>query len=58
MLRVFPHHKNDNQRVYNIHEEAIVNEISKSVPRIDATIENWQVDHRASVVELEEIITE
>jgi hypothetical protein len=39
-------------------EETIVNDVARSVPRIYAVVENRQVDHQASVVELEGIITE
>jgi hypothetical protein len=43
--------------VYNVQEASTFNDVSRSVPRIYAAIENWQANHQASVVELEGIIT-
>ena len=43
--------------MYNVHEEPIVNDMARSVPRIYASMENWQADHQASMVELEGIST-
>jgi hypothetical protein len=36
-----------------MHDATIVNSIARRVPRIYETIENWQANHQASVVELE-----
>jgi hypothetical protein len=40
MLRDFPHRKHDGRKVYNVQEEAIVNDVARSVPRIYAVVEN------------------
>jgi hypothetical protein len=56
LLRDCPHMKHDNIIVYHVQEATTVNDVAKSVPRIYATVENWQADHEASVVGLEGII--
>jgi hypothetical protein len=58
LLRDCLHRQHDNKKVYNVQEATTVNDVAKSVPRIYATVENRQVDHQASVEELEGIITE
>jgi hypothetical protein len=57
-LRDCPHRQHDSRRVYNVHGATIVNDVSRSVPRIYAAVENWQAEHQASLVLLEGIITE
>jgi hypothetical protein len=42
--------------VYHVQEVAKVNDVSRSVPTIYATMENRKENHQASVVELEGII--
>jgi hypothetical protein len=57
MLREFPHRKNDTKRIYIFQEAIIVDDVAKSVPQIYVVVKNRQVDHQASIVELEGIIT-
>jgi hypothetical protein len=58
LLRDFPHRKHDSRRVYNVQEVATVNDVTMSLSRIYAAIENWQANHQTSMVELEGIIIE
>jgi hypothetical protein len=57
LLRDFPHRKQDNRRVYNIQEATTVNDVARSMPQIYAALDNRQVDHQASVVEMEGMIS-
>jgi hypothetical protein len=56
MLRDCPHRQQNNRRIYNIQEATIVNDVARSMPRIYVALDNKQVDHRASVVEMEGMI--
>jgi hypothetical protein len=56
MQRDCPHRKQDNRRVYNIHEATIINDVARSMPQIYAALDNRQFDHQASVVEMEGMI--
>jgi hypothetical protein len=57
LLRDCPHRKNKNRRVYNIQEATIVNDVARSTPQIYATLDNRQVYHQYSVVEMGGMIT-
>jgi hypothetical protein len=57
MLRDFPHRQQDSRRVYNIKEATIVYDVSRSMPQIYAALDNRQVGHHASVVEMEGMIS-
>jgi hypothetical protein len=46
-----------NRRFYNIQEVTTVNDVARSMPQIYAAMDNKQVDHQASVVEMEGMIT-
>jgi hypothetical protein len=49
----FPLNKNTNQTVHNIHEATKVNDIARSIHKINVFLENQQVDHQSSMVEIE-----
>ena len=53
MLRVCPHRKQNNRRVYNIQEATIVNDVARSMPKIYVALDKRQDYHQASVVEME-----
>jgi hypothetical protein len=50
MMRDFPHMKRDNQRVYNIHETNIVNDVVRRMPQIYANLDNRQANHLVSIL--------
>jgi hypothetical protein len=56
LLRDCPHRQQNNRRVYNIQEATTVNDVARSMPQIYAALDNRQVDHQASVVEMEGMI--
>jgi hypothetical protein len=56
LLRDYPHRQQRSQKVYNIKEATTVNDVARSVPQIYAALDNNQVDHQASVVEIEGMI--
>jgi hypothetical protein len=43
-------------RVYNVQEATTVNDVARIMPQIYAALDNRQVDHQASVVEMEGMI--
>jgi hypothetical protein len=53
MLRDYPYRKQNNRSVYNIQEATKINDVPRCMPQIYATLDNRQVDHQASVVEME-----
>jgi hypothetical protein len=55
-LRDCPHRQKNSKRIYNIQEATTVYDVARSMPRIYATLDNNQVDHQASIVELEGMI--
>jgi hypothetical protein len=57
LLRDCLHRKQNNGRVYNIQEATTVNDVARSMPQIYAALDNRQVDHQASVVEMEGTIS-
>jgi hypothetical protein len=57
LLRDCPHRQQNSRRVYNIQEDTTVNDVARSMPQIYAALDNKQVDHQDSVVEIEGIIT-
>jgi hypothetical protein len=48
--------KHNSRRVYNIQEATIVNDLARRMPCIYVSLDNKQVDHQASVVEMEGMI--
>jgi hypothetical protein len=56
MLRDFPHRNQKSRRVYNIQEATIVNDVTRSMPHIYATMDNKQADHQGLVVDIEGMI--
>jgi hypothetical protein len=56
LMRDFPHRQHDNRRVYNIQKATTVNDVARSIPNIFATLDNRQVDHQDSMVEMEGMI--
>ena len=42
--------------MHNIQEEEIVGDVANEMPRINATLENRQVDHQTSMVEVQGMI--
>jgi hypothetical protein len=56
LLRSFPRGQQDNRRAYNIQEYTMVINMARSMSYIYATLDNNQVSHQASVVEMEGII--
>lgn len=42
-------------RLYNVQEEALVNDIAQNMPQIYATLDDRQDNHQASVIEMEGI---
>jgi hypothetical protein len=56
LLRDCPYRKLNNRRVYNIQEAIIVNDVARRMPRIYAALDDKQVNHQASVVEMEGMI--
>ena len=56
LLRDCPHRQQNSWKVYNIQEATTVNDVARSVPQIYATLDNIQVDHQASMVEIEGMI--
>jgi hypothetical protein len=57
LLRDCPHRKKNPGRVYNVQEDTTVNDVSRILPQIYASLDNRQVDHQASVVEMEGTIS-
>jgi hypothetical protein len=57
LLRDCPHRKHDNRRVYNIEEDTIVNGVVRIMPQIYVSLDNRQLDHQASMVEMESVIS-
>jgi hypothetical protein len=53
MFRDCPHKQQNSGRVYNIQEATKVNDVVRSMPQIYALVDNKQVEHEASVVEME-----
>jgi hypothetical protein len=56
LLRDCPHRRQKNRRIYNVQEATTINDVAKSMPRIYAVVDNKQVGHQASVVEMEGMI--
>jgi hypothetical protein len=56
-LRDCLHRKQNSRRIYNVQEATTVNDMAKSMPRIYVAMYNKQVDHQASMVEMEGMIT-
>jgi hypothetical protein len=52
-----PHRQQNSQRIYNVQEAANVNDVARSVPQIYVALDNKQVDHQDSMVEMEGTIT-
>jgi hypothetical protein len=57
MLRDCPHRQQNKRRVYNVQEATKVNYVDRSMPQIYAALDNIQVDHQDSVVEMEGMIS-
>jgi hypothetical protein len=53
----FPHRKKENKSAYNIQESTTINDVARSMPQIYASLDNRQVDHQASVMEMEGMIS-
>ena len=51
-----PNKKRNFNNVHTIQEEAMVGDVTNEMPRINATLENRQVDHQTSMVEIEGMI--
>jgi hypothetical protein len=51
-----PQRQQNSQKVYNMQEATIVNDVERSVPQIYVALDNNQADHQASVVEIEGMI--
>ena len=56
MLRDFPHRQQNSRRIYKIQEATTVNDVARIMPRIYVALDNKQVDHQASVMEMEGMI--
>jgi hypothetical protein len=56
LWRDYPHRKQNSQKIYNLQEETIVNDVARSVPQIYVALDNNQADHQDSVVEIEGMI--
>jgi hypothetical protein len=56
LLRDFPYRQRGNRRVYNIKEATTINDVARGMPQIYAALDNRQVDHQDSVVEMEGMI--
>jgi hypothetical protein len=56
LLRDCPHRQQNSQKVYNIQEATTVIDVARSVSQIYVALDNNQVDHQASVVEIEGMI--
>jgi hypothetical protein len=57
LLRDCPHRQKNSQRIYNVQEATIINDVAKSMPQIYAVVDNKQDDHQDSMVEMEGMIT-
>ena len=57
LLRDYPHRQQNSQIIYNVQEATTVNDVARSMLQIYAAVDNKQVDHQASVVEMEGVIT-
>jgi hypothetical protein len=57
LFRDCPYRQHNNRRVYNAQEAIIVNDVARSMPQIYGSLENRQVDHQASVVQMECMIS-
>jgi hypothetical protein len=57
MLRDCSHRKQNNTGVYNIQEATTINNVSRSMPQIYASLDNRKDDHQASVVEMEGMVS-
>jgi hypothetical protein len=53
LLRDCPHRQENNRTIHNIQEATTVNDVARTIPRIYVALEDRQVDHQASVVEVE-----
>jgi CRISPR/Cas system-associated protein Cas10 (large subunit of type III CRISPR-Cas system) len=58
LLRDCPHRQQNSRRAYNIQEATTINDVARSMPQIYAALDNKQVDHQASVVEMEGMIVD
>jgi hypothetical protein len=57
LQRDYPHKQPSSKGVYNIQEATMIDDVAKSMLKIHATLDNRQVDHQASVVEMEGMVT-
>ena len=51
--RDFPHLHDVGKNIYSAQEVRIVGEVALSMPQIYSTMENFQVDHQDSIIEME-----
>jgi hypothetical protein len=56
LQRDCPHRQQNSGKIYNMQEATTVNDVARSVPQIYAALDNNQVDHQASMVEIEGMI--
>jgi hypothetical protein len=56
LLKDCPHRQQNSRRVCNIQEATTFNDVARSMPQIYEALDNKQVDHQASVVEMEGMI--
>jgi hypothetical protein len=56
LLMDCPHRQSNIRRVYNIQESTTINYVARSMQCIYAALDNKQVDHQTSVVEMEGMI--
>jgi hypothetical protein len=57
LLGDFPHRQENSRRFYNIQESTTFNDVARSMPQIDAALDNKQFDHQASMVDMKGMIT-
>jgi hypothetical protein len=57
LLRGCPHIQQNNRRLYNMQESAIINDVARIMLRIYTTMDNKQADQQNSVVEMDGMIT-
>ena len=55
-MKDYPNRKGNFSNVHIIQEEETVGDVAKEISIINAGLENWQVDHRTPMVEIEGMI--
>ena len=51
-----PNRRRNYNNVHTIQEEEMVGDVENEIPKINAALENRQVDHQTSTVEIQEMI--